>query len=107
MTYDPWMKFQGMRLDKLQDEIRSMNEKRFCMRPGSRVYQQLSQMIQMAQGIAYEKQMIESHNHREKDKPKDEVINIGEIHEEVYTPDYSNEELLNILVQEYREDPKK
>lgn len=107
MTYDPWMKFQGMRLDKLQDEIRSMNEKRFRMRPGSQVYQQLGHLIQMAQGIAYEKQMIESHQQREKEKPSSEVIDIGEITEDVYTPDYSSDELLNILVQEYREDPTK
>lgn len=107
MSFDPWTKFQGMRLDKLQEEIRSMNERRFRMRPGSQVYQQLGQMIQMAQSIAQEKQMIETHRQRQKEKPSSEVIDIGEITEETYTPDYSREELLNILVQEYKEDPKK
>lgn len=107
MTYDPWLKFQGMRLDKLHDEIRSMNERRFKMQPGSQVYQQLGQMIQMANQIAQEKQMVENFNQRQKDKPDSEIINIGEIEETVYTPDYSTEELLNILVQEYREDPKR
>ena len=107
MTYDPWMKFQGMRLDKLQEEIRSMNERRFRMRPGSQVHQQLGQMIKMAQDIAQEKQMVENQRHRQKEKPDSEVIDIGEVTEEVYTPDYSNDELLDILVQEYREDPQK
>jgi hypothetical protein len=107
MTVDPWMKFNNMQLEPLQKEIRTMTEQRFRMRPGSQVYQQLGQMINTAQNIAREKQMIESHRQHNKDKAPNEVINIGEITEEVYTPNYTSDELLNILVQEYKEDPKK
>lgn len=107
MTYDPWIKFQSMSLDKLHDEIRALNERKSKMRPGSQIYHQLGQMIQMANEIAREKQMVENFNYRQKNKPDSAVVDIGEIQENVYTPDYSGDELLNILVQEYREDPKR
>lgn len=82
--------------EKLMDEIEGLNKKIAKMKnPNAAIYEQLVQMLEIAQS-AYQESML-----RRRVKTEDTVLNIGDIQGEVYQPDYSDEKLLEVLVQGY------
>jgi translation initiation factor 2B subunit (eIF-2B alpha/beta/delta family) len=82
--------------DKLIQEIENLNKRLFKINPGSAMYNQLLDMINTAQTAHAEMQYVR----RVKDT-SDKIIEIGEVTEHIVTPDYSSEELLIAVVEQY------
>jgi hypothetical protein len=87
--------------DKLLLEIEKMNKKLFKLNPASPMYDQLYGMIETAQLALAEMQ----YTRRFKDA-EDKIIEIGTVEEHVSMPDYSKEELLLALVDQYKDKSK-
>jgi hypothetical protein len=100
--FDYYDRIHSLSDDKLMDEIESINKKIAKMKnPNAAIYDQLTQMLEIAQS-AYQESMLKRRVNTE-----DTVLNIGEIQGETYQPDYSDEKLLDIIVQGYISAPKK
>ena len=97
MDMDNWEKYQGMKIDELMNTIQDLNKKLFKMKEGTMVYSQLSSMIHNAEQALKDKMALE----KIKGQPGSEVMNIGEIDSTVETPEYSDQELLDVTVQAY------
>jgi len=82
--------------DKLIQEIEKLNKQLFKLSPGSAMYNQVLDMINTAQTAHGEMQFVR----RIKDSP-DKIIEIGEVTEHIVTPDYSGDELLVAVVEQY------
>lgn len=85
--------------DKLNAEIEKITKQLFKMNPGSPMFGQLHDMLEMAQA-AYQDLM---YINRYKDQ-KDQVLEIGTTESTVKTPEYDRAELLNVIVTEYTKD---
>jgi len=95
---DYYIKLTTMDEDKLLSEIEKISDKMFKVRPGCSVHQQLLQMYREAQAAYEEKMFI-----KRVGPQKSEIIELGNIDSEVFTPDYSTEELITIIVDSYRD----
>lgn len=93
---DYYTQIQGLAEDKLVSEIEKINKKLFMMNPGSGMYNQLLGMLEIAQTALAEI----GYTRRIKDK-SDSIIEIGTVEEHIVTPDYSTDELLNAVVEQY------
>lgn len=81
--------------DKLFEEIEKINKKLLNTNPNSPIYNQLLDMrdtASMAYGEILAKKRI---------KKEDTVLEIGTIESTEYTPDYKEDDVLNIIVQSY------
>lgn len=81
--------------DALLDEIEMLNKKLFKIRSNQSIRQQILDMLRTAEGFYKEAQM------KKRLSKGDEIIEIGSIQSTVSEPEYTNEELLNIIVTEY------
>tara|TARA_B110000503_G_C7090593_1_gene389230 strand:- start:368 stop:832 length:465 start_codon:yes stop_codon:yes gene_type:complete len=93
-------KIEMMSQDQLMNEIQSLHKKLGRMNPHSGMVQQVQDMIQMANTEYNERIIIE----RAAEKDDDGIINIGEIEEVVYTPDYTDTDLFVEVVKHYSGD---
>ena len=85
----------GLPESKLVLELEKLNKRLFKTSQTSPVFQQLMNMIDMANSAYSDKQ------YAVRVRKEDAVINIGEISGEDYTPDYTKEEIVNALIEVY------
>jgi hypothetical protein len=95
---DYYIKLTTLDKDKLLSEIEHISDKLFKCKPGSSVHQQLLQMYGEAQQMYEEKLFVERQGQQ-----ADTAMDIGEIDSVVITPDYSDEEIITITVDSYRD----
>ncbi len=93
-------KLSNLNNDDLMTEIQNLHNKMAKMNPTSPMTLQLQDMIRSAQTEYNERMIVE----KLKDKPSEEIINIGEIEEIVYQPDYTEEQVNLALVQHFSGD---
>lgn len=93
-------KLAGLNNDELMTEIQNLHTKLTKMNPQSPMTLQIQEMIRNAQTEYNERLIVD----RLKDKPTEEVLEIGEIETVVVTPDYSEEEVQIALVQHFSGD---
>ena len=96
--------FEKMSPEKLLDKIQELNKRLFKMNPNSGMYAQMRSIINEAQAAYQDHLAVSRFQSTEEDA--DSVINIGEIESVVYTPDYSDNTVLNDVVQSYLGDKK-
>src|SRR6056300_116668 len=90
-------KVQNMDSDKLFEEIKTLNEKLFKMSENSPMRHQVMDMI----NVCNQRQSdLMAHQIEELDKTPD-ILDIGEIESVVYTPEYSEQDLLTTLSNFY------
>lgn len=97
--FDYYEHIQSLGEDKVHEEIRKLYDRLFKTSQTSPVYQQLLSMLDIAE------QALQEHHQLRKIKKEDTVIEIGNIESTVNQIDYSKQELLDIMVTEYRKDP--
>jgi hypothetical protein len=98
--------FEQMDQSKLLDKITELNKKLFNMNQRSPVFNQLRGIISEAQQVYSEKLAVDRYNAQNEERS--EVINIGEIESEVYTPNYEEgSPILDAVVSSYVQEPKK
>lgn len=85
--------------DKLHEEIRKIHDRLFKTSQTSPTYQQLLNMLEMAEGALQERMQVRMV------KLEDKAIDIGNITSKVDYPDYTQDEILTVIVTEYRKDP--
>jgi hypothetical protein len=88
--------------DKVCEEIKVLNEKLFRLNEASPMWQQVKGMIDICH---HRQQELMAHQMEELDKTPD-VLEIGEIQSQVYTPEYSEQELLTTLTNFYSKEDK-
>lgn len=93
---DYYDKVQRMSEKKLSEEHARLVKMLTKTNPTSPVYQQLLNMHDTLEEAILERTLA-----RNITDTTDEVIDIGEIQSDVHTPDYSSDELLNVVVQQY------
>lgn len=93
-------KLAGLNNDELMTEIQNLHTKLTKMNPQSPMTLQIQEMIRNAQTEYNERLIVD----RLKDKPTEEVLEIGEIETVVVTPDYSEEEVQIALAQHFSGD---
>lgn len=93
---DYYSHIYGLSEDKLVAEIEKLNKKLFSINPSSAMYNQLLDMLNVAQTAHGEMQYVR----RIKDT-SDKIIEIGEVSEHIVTPNYSSDELLVAVVEQY------
>lgn len=93
---DYYSHIYGLSEDKLVAEIEKLNKKLFSINPSSGMYNQLLDMLNVAQTAHTEMQYVR----RIKDT-SDKIIEIGEVTEHITTPNYSTDELLVAVVEQY------
>ena len=98
--------FEQMDQSKLLDKITELNKKLFNINQRSPVFNQLRGIINEAQQVYSEKLAVDRYNAQNEERS--EVINIGEIESEVYTPNYEEgSPILDAVVSSYVQEPKK
>lgn len=97
--FDYYSHVYTMSEDKLSQEIEKLNKRLIKTDSGSPIYNQLLSMLELAES-AYQESII-----KKSIKSESTVINIGDIESTVTEPDYSQQDLLIALVQEYTSDP--
>ena len=96
---DSYIKYQGMSLDDLLDEIEKINKQLFKLREGSPMYNQVRNMRDLADATYREKSLLAMQKANK--NPPSEIIEIGEIESVEYTPDYDDNTLLDNVVESY------
>lgn len=96
--FDYYSQLQNMSQEKLSNEIEKLTKKLLMISQTSPMYEQILGMLDMAQGVYSENIMVSTI------KKEDAVIDIGEIESTVQEHDYTQEELLIAVVQEYTKD---
>jgi len=91
--------FEQMTPEKLLDKITELNKRLFKMNQRSPMYNQMRAIIGEAQAVYQEGLMMAKFNAQNEER--DEVINIGDIESEVYTPDYGETTVLDTMVKAY------
>lgn len=99
---DYYQKLTTLSEPDLMSEIKRIQDRLFKLSPEHPMFAQLQDMMAMATQ-QHQEMMYMSRN---KDL-KDEVLEIGEMESTDYTPDYTNQELLNITVDSYTENKAK
>jgi hypothetical protein len=98
--------FEQLDQSKLLDKITELNKKLFNINQRSPVFNQLRGIISEAQQVYSEKLAVDRYNAQNEERS--EVINIGEIESEVYTPNYEEgSPILDAVVSSYVQEPKK
>jgi uncharacterized coiled-coil DUF342 family protein len=97
MSFDYYHQVNAMSEDKLIQEVERLTKALYKMDQQNAVYGQVQDMIAMAQEALQDKMYLRKY----KEKPQDEVLEIGTISSEVKEITYSDEELLNIMVTAY------
>jgi len=97
MSFDYYDQVNAMSEDKIIQEIERLTKALYKMDPGSSIYDQVQDMLLVAQEAQQDKMYLR----RYKDTPADQALEIGTISGEVTEIDYSKEELLNIMVTGY------
>lgn len=97
---DFYDKISEMSDDALMAEIQTLHNRLLKINHTSKITDQLRSMIDIA-SVEYNERMIAR---RYENQNLSEVINIGEIEEVVYTPDYSQQELISLIVSHYSGD---
>ena len=97
---DYFFKIDQLEPNKLLDEIQQLTKKQMSVRPDTKMWQQIQTYID------YAKENYRAHSMQEalKSKKEPDVIEIGEVEEVVYTPDYSSEELILAVADFYTND---
>lgn len=90
--------------DKVSQEIMNLHKKLARVNSNSPIYNQLLEMLESAETIRQEKIFLSSL--KEEDR-KDTVVEIGTIDSVVYTPIYSQEDLLEVVARMYLDKDKK
>jgi len=91
-------KIQNMdSVDKIFEEIKTLNDKIFKLSEGSPMFHQVKDMIEICH---HRQQELMAYQMEELDKTPD-VLEIGEIQSEVYTPEYTEQDLLQTLTNFY------
>ena len=93
--FDYYDYVHGLPEAKLVLEMEKLNKRLFKTSQTSPVFQQLMNMIDMAQSAYTDKQ------YAIKIKKEDQVMNIGDISSEEYTPDYTRDEIVNAYIEVY------
>ena len=96
--------FEQMNPEKLLDKIQELNKRLFKMNTHSPMYSQMRGIISEAQAV-YQEHLALS-RFESMNEERDEVINIGDIESEVYTPNYGDNTVLDTVVQSYIGDKK-
>jgi hypothetical protein len=91
--------FEQMTPEKLLDKITELNKRLFKMNQRSPMYNQMRAIIAEAQTVYQEG--LQMARFEAQNEERDEVINIGDIESEVYTPDYGNTTVLDTMVKAY------
>lgn len=97
MSFDYYDQVNTMSEDKLIQEVERLTKALYKMDPQNSMYDQVQSMIAMAQEALHDKMYLRKY----KEKPQDEALEIGTISSEVTEHNYSDEELLNIMVTAY------
>lgn len=84
--------------EKVLAEIEKINRKLFKIKPGNPMFNQLSDMLNMAES-AYQDILYKS-----RIKSEDTVMDIGEMESTVTEQDYTKDELLDVIVTSYTKD---
>lgn len=93
---DYYIHIQQLPEDKLMSEIEKLNKKLMQLNSSSPMYNQLLGMLDIAQTALAEHGYVR----RVGDK-RDSIIEIGTVEEHITTPDYSSNELLLAVVEQY------
>jgi len=88
---------QTMNSDRIFEEIKTLNEKLFGLNEANPIYHQIRDMIDVCHLRQSDLMAVQM---EELDKTPD-VLEIGEIVSEVYTPDYSEQDLITTLTNFY------
>ena len=88
---------QTMNSDRIFEEIKTLNEKLFGLNEANPIYHQIRDMIDVCHLRQSDLMAVQM---EELDKTP-EVLEIGEIVSEVYTPDYSEQDLITTLTNFY------
>ena len=99
---DNWEKYQSLNTEKLIEEIESLNKKLFKLKPGTTMYTQINNMLSEAESAYRDK--LEIARYKNDDSP--DILEIGTIESETYTPDYSNENVVDLVARSYIKDLK-
>ena len=97
---DYFLKIQGLKEEPLFEEIKKLNQKLYQMNPNSPMFQQVKDMLSMCK----ERHKDIILEYKEKTDKTPEILEIGEIESVVYTPEYSEQELLTSLTNFYSQD---
>lgn len=92
LDYD--LKLEAMGEKEIDQELTRLTDLLFRHNPESGTYRQLLTMYEMAQMRQQEIQMLAN-------APQDKTIDLGDIDESVYYPDYTRAELLDAVVTHY------
>jgi hypothetical protein len=97
---DYFFKIDQLEPNKLLDEIQQLTKKQMSVRQDTKMWQQIQTYID------YAKENYRAHTMSEalQAKKEPDVIEIGEVEEVVYTPDYSSEELILAVADFYTND---
>jgi hypothetical protein len=98
---DYYDKVRSLSEEKLSEEIEKITKRLLSSNPASPVYNQLLSMLETAESFYMEKIVLESSK-----KDKDQIIEIGSIQSDEYTPDYSNENLAYVVAKTYVNDSR-
>ncbi|MBM38678.1 MAG: hypothetical protein CMO97_06355 [Woeseia sp.] len=94
---DNWEQYQKLNEDALIEEIQKINKRLFKIKPGNPMFNQLKNMLQMAE-MAYSDKLATT---RLKDDKSPSVLEIGNVESTYNEVDYSPEALLNLTVESY------
>mgnify|MGYP005673282575 CR=1 FL=1 len=94
---DFFERVQTMNSDRVFEEIKTLNEKLFGLNEANPIYHQIRDMIEVCHLRQSDLMAVQM---EEIDKTPD-VLDIGEIVSEVYTPDYSEQDLITTLTNFY------
>ena len=94
---DKWEEYQNMSTDKLMAEIEKMNKILFRLNGGTPMFNQMQDMIALANQVMQDKFAI---TRLESDENANKALNIGEIESEVIHPEY-DKDVLNFVATSY------
>jgi hypothetical protein len=93
--FDYYDYVNGLNEGKLVAEMEKLNKRLFKTNPASPIYNQLTNMIQMA-NEAYNDILS-----AQRIKAEDKVLDIGETDSVTYTPDYTKDDIVNAYIEVY------
>lgn len=94
---DKWEEYQNMSTDKLMTEIEKMNKILFRLNGGTPMFNQMQDMIALANQVMQDKFAI---TRLESDENANKALNIGEIESEVIHPEY-DKDVINLVATSY------
>jgi len=97
--FDYFQKLEELDEAKLVDELQKLNTKLYSIKKDGPIRQQIQGMLEAAQDKY--NTLVQTRIYDNKNKDKSETIDIGEIEEVVYTPDYTEKELITYFSRFY------